>query len=584
MKLRPTPTVHSLPQQYRFRTLSEALDHASRGATGCNFYTGRGELFAVLPYAELREQALQIGSQLLGLGLSRGARIALVAETHPSFHRFFFGCQYAGLVPVAVPPPLQLGGRHSYVALLRRLLSACDAQVCIGSADIEDLMLTATRGLNLVFVGTPESFACLPDGRQKLRPSVPRELAYIQYTSGSTQFPRGVMITQHAVMSNVAGTIEHLRIRDGDRAVSWLPYYHDMGLVGFVLAPLASQISVDYLGSREFAMRPRQWLVRMSESQATISFSPPFGYELCARRLRCDDVRSLDLSAWRVAGIGAEPIRLEPLLRFAALAADGGFDPAAFLPCYGLAEASLAVTFGALNQGLRTQWFDEQSSHEAPPLIAIGSPHQSVGKIEPREVVNCGRPLPGHHLEIRDEVGRKLPDEHCGSIYIHGPSLMRGYIESDVTESSLLSQDSWLDTGDLGYVQRGDVFVTGRKKDLMIINGRNIWPQDLERLAEQFDEVRTGDASAFSIPLDDGREQPVLVVQFRQTDYLMRGDFVKRLRQSLNRELGIDCVIELVRPRTLPRTSSGKLSRSQARKDYLRRTEQQNLSMLGNTA
>ncbi|MGR9091907.1 MAG: AMP-binding protein, partial [Gammaproteobacteria bacterium] len=349
--------------------MAEALDYAAQGETGCNFYTGKGELFAVLEYRELREQALEIAYRLHGLGLKRGDRVALVAETHPNFQRFFFGCQYAGLVPVPVPPPLQLGGGHEYTGHLRRLLSDSQARVCVGPTEYGAFLAEASEGLHLQFIGSAEAFSHFPATPADLRPLEADELAHLQYTSGSTRFPRGVMITQSAVMSNLSCTVQHLQMQPNDRAVSWLPYYHDMGLVGLVLAPIVSQMSVDYLGTREFAMRPRQWLVRMSESKATISFGPPFGYELCARRLRREDTDMLDLSAWRVAGIGAETIRPEPLLKFAEALATAGFDKKAFLPCYGLAESSLAVSFAPLHEGLSSEWVDGKHLSESQRAV-----------------------------------------------------------------------------------------------------------------------------------------------------------------------------------------------------------------------
>ena len=193
--------------------------------------------------------------------------------------------------------------------------------------------------MNLRFSGSPKEFDDLPQSDEQLRPSEPNDIAYLQYTSGSTRFPRGVMITQKAVMSNLFAILKYgIQIRPGDRAVSWLPYFHDMGLVGLVLAPVAAQFSVDYLNTRDFAMRPRLWLTLMSQNRATLSFSPPFGYELAARRIREKDVENFDLSAWRIAGVGAETIRTESLELFADLLTPSGFDRRSFLPCYGMAE------------------------------------------------------------------------------------------------------------------------------------------------------------------------------------------------------------------------------------------------------
>ena len=579
MSVIPTPTEHHLERRYAdFATLSEALDYAAKGDTGCNFYTGTGELSAVLPYSRLRDDAHAIAYRLRGLGLKRGDRVALVAETNPNFQRFFFACQYAGLVPVPVPPPLQLGGGNEYIGHLRRLLFDSQARVCVGPSVFGAFLAEASEGLHLQFVGSADAFSHFPATPVKLEPLEAGELAHLQYTSGSTRFPRGVMITQRAVMSNLSCTIEHLEMTSQDRAVSWLPYYHDMGLVGLVLAPIVSQMSVDYLGTREFAMRPRQWLVRMSESKATISFGPPFGYELCARRLRKEDAETLDLSAWRVAGVGAETIRPEPLLRFAEELAPCGFDKRAFLPCYGLAESSLAVTFAPLNQGLHSEWVDGQHLSEAQRAIPIDSDIAESKIARSNQFVNCGKPLPGHQVVIRDDSGHEVAERHCGSVYVRGPSVMSGYFGDGSNHPDVLSDDGWLDTGDIGYCAGGDVMITGRKKDLIIINGRNIWPQDLEYLAEQEPEVRPGDASAFSVPGADDIEQAVIVIQCREADAEKRQNLIERIDRVIRADIGIGCIIDLVPLHTLARTSSGKLSRFRTREDFIERTNWSPLS------
>ncbi|MCU0935664.1 MAG: fatty acyl-AMP ligase [Gammaproteobacteria bacterium] len=567
MDRRPTPTFNPLPfRAADFANLAEALDYAALGDTGCNFYSARGELYAALPYATLREDARALARRLAGLGLERGARLALVADTSPDFLRFFFACQYAGLVPVPVPVHVSLGSHHAYVQLLRGMLQSSAAAVAVAPAAFLDYLREAADGLGLSLVGEPAAFDDLPEAPAALTPSGPGELAYLQYTSGSTRFPRGVAITQESVLSNLAGIIRHgVQLRPGDRAVSWLPFYHDMGLVGLVLTPVAGQVSVDYLATRDFAMRPRQWLTLLSRSRATISFSPPFGYELCARRLRPGEAAEYDLSAWRVAGVGAEMINPEVLQRFAEAVAPSGFDPGAFLPCYGMAECALAVSFSPLGRGVAVDRVDSER-------LAVECKAVAVDAAESARVstfVNCGAPIPDFEVEVRDEQGRPLADRSTGTIYLRGPSVMSGYFRDAESTRATLSDDGWLNTGDIGYRADGNLFVTGRSKDLMIVNGRNVWPQDLEYLAHQQPEVRPGDCLAFSVPWPDGDERVVMVVQSRQNDPAERADLVKRLQGLVRSEFGIECHVELVPPQTLPRTSSGKLSRSKARQNFI---------------
>jgi len=566
----PTPTNNSLPLKTSgYRSLAEALDYAAKGTTGCNFHNGRGELTAVMTYAELRERALDIAHRLAGLGLERGSRVALVADTQPDFHVMFFACQYAGLVPVPLPAAVHLGGKSAFVEHLRALLKDCRASAAYASSDFVSFLDESVKGLDLAVSGTLEAFAALESANELPEPPAPEELAYLQYTSGSTRFPRGTMITQQAVLTNLAGILQYgVQIRRGDRYVSWLPFYHDMGLVGLILGPVVSQLSVDYLGTRDFAMRPRLWLELMSRNQATISYSPPFGFALCARRLRSSDVDRYDLSAWRVAGVGAEMIRAGWLNQFAEALAPANFSQTAFLPCYGMAECSLAVSFAPLAQGLEVDRLDADvlaGSRRAEPVSA----ENEAGRVT--EFVNCGRPLPDYEVEIRDENGKVVEERNCGTIFLRGPSVMSGYANNPEATSASLSDDGWLNTGDIGYRAGDSLFLTGRAKDLLIINGRNIWPQDLEYLAEQQPEVRAEDASAFAIPAEDGTEVAVLVVQCREQDPFRQARLVERLKQKIQSEFGIACLIELVPLHTLPRTSSGKLSRSGTRLDFLKR-------------
>ena len=567
-----TPAANNLPLKIAdFSTLAEALDYAAQGETGYNFYNGSAKLYAKLTYKELRAEARALAQRLNGLGVNRGARVALVADTKPDFMRFFYACQYAGLVPVPLPASIHLGGKDAYVAQLERLLSICQAEIAMAPEDFLPYLKEAAANLKLRFLGSPAAFDELPHSEADLRPSEPDDVAYLQYTSGSTRFPRGVMITQKAVLSNLFAILKYgIQIRPGDRAVSWLPYFHDMGLVGLVLAPMAAQVTVDYLNTRDFAMRPRLWLTLMSQNQGTLSFSPPFGYELAARRVREKEVASFDLSSWRIAGIGAETIRTQSLDMFADLLASAGFDRRSYVPCYGMAECSLAVSFAPLGQGVDVDHVDGNSLAEEQLALPL-HPSRDSETAFANTFTNCGAPLPGFETEVRDDAGKVLPERQCGTLFVRGPSIMSGYFGDLKATREVLSPDGWLNTGDLAYRVGNSIVITGREKDLIIINGRNVWPQDLEYLAEQQPEVRTGDASAFSIPGQDGNEQAVMMVQCRESDDDKRADLRERLHGQVRQECGIDCLIELVPRNTLPRTTSGKLSRSGARKEYLKR-------------
>jgi fatty-acyl-CoA synthase len=566
----PTPTRNSIPlRRADFANLAQALDYAANGVTGANFYAA-GKLVAVLPYRALRDQALKLAQRLASLRLARGSRVAIIAEINPDFLRFFFACQYVGLVPVALPSSINLGGHAVYVRKLRDMLKACGASVAVASEPFQGFLGEAAEGLDLALWGTPAAFDQLPPSSDALQASGPQEVSYLQFTSGSTGSPKAAVITQQALLANLYGSVNHgLDLHEDDRFSSWLPFYHDMGLVGCLLSVMASQRSIDYLDTREFAMRPRRWLELMSRSQATIAYSPPFGYELCAHRVRPSDIESYDFSHWRVAGIGAEPIHPNVPERFAALLAPAGFDRHAFVPSYGMAEASLAISFSPLGKGVAVEWVDgaelAENLRARPVAAGTGS-----------AFVRCGGPMPGHELKICNDAGAQLPDLHVGRIMVRGPSLMSGYFQQPELTANVLSGDGWLDTGDVGYLVDGEVVVTGRHKDMIIINGRNIWPQDIERIVERQPELRSQDASAFGVPGPDGTEVAVVVVQCHVADLEARAELVQRIRREVFEEQGIACIVELVPRHTLPRTSSGKLSRSATRNGYLeRRTQEQ---------
>ncbi|HEX6102614.1 MAG TPA: fatty acyl-AMP ligase [Alphaproteobacteria bacterium] len=564
--LRSTPTrnAHLRQRVGGFASLVEALDYAAKGETGYNFYSGRGELVCTLPYFELRGRAEVAARRLASLGLARGERIALLAETTPEFLTLFFGCQYAGLIPVPLPLPTGLGARQGYLQQLRRQLEGAGARAAFASAEMAGYLEAAAEGLDLVHGGTPESLADLPESMRALRPLGAGDLSYLQYSSGSTRFPLGVAVPMRALMSNAGHNAgSGLKVGPEDRSVSWLPLYHDMGLVGFVVSPLVAQCSVDFLPSQEFARRPLVWLELMSRNRATISYSPSFGYEICVRRAERVSDLSLDLSSWRAAGIGGDMIRPDVLARFSQTFAPHGFRRTAFVASYGLAENTLAVSFAPLGRGIETDRVDRRKlADESVAQPAADGP-------ESRAFAICGKPLPEHALEVRGEDGSPLPDRRVGRIFIKGPSLMAGYFNQPEATRQVITEDGWLDTGDMGYMIDGSVVVTGRSKDLIIVNGRNIWPQDIEWAVEQLPGLRSGDVAAFSIDEAGAGEAVIVLVQCRTGDATEIEALSLEIKGVVNRTAALDCTVVPVPPRSLPQTSSGKLSRSKAKQNYL---------------
>ena len=571
MKQDVIKTNNSIPQRLaNFETLTEALDYAATGTTGCNFFDARGNLREVITYSELRERALETARRFHGLNLKKGDRVALIADTEADFIILFFACRYAGLLPYAMPVPVNLGSHNIYVQQLSGLLKGGEASIAVAPEEFISFLEEAAEDVeNLRWVGTPAQLNELECADVEFTPNSRDEPAYLQFTSGSTRFPQGVVISEKAIMSNLQGiTRSGLQVREGDRCASWLPFYHDMGLVGFVLGPIVSQLTVDYLRTRDFAIRPLQWLRMISRNECSIAFSPPFGYELCARRVRESDLETLDLSSWRIAGVGAEMIRPSILENFAQVLSPAGFSANAFLPCYGLAEASLAASFSPLDEGLDVMHIDALALAERGVAVRVRSDNRKVNSI-----VNCGKALPEHDIKIVNEEGDEQPDLRVGRVLMRGPSLMEGYLNNKQATDAVLSEDGWLDTGDLGYMFEDNLYLSGRRKDVIIVNGRNIRAQDLEELAEEQPEVRMGDASAFGLEDSDGQQTVVLVVECRISKTAERQSLISRLQRLVYESFGIHCVVELVKPHTLPRTSSGKLSRVAARKGFMERAD-----------
>ncbi|WP_239025143.1 fatty acyl-AMP ligase [Rhodoligotrophos defluvii] len=568
--LKPTPrSNHDLPQRCGdFSTLAEGLDYAARGVTGFNFYSPRGRLEHVVPYALLRERALRTARRLGSLGLKRGDRVAVVAETGPEFMELFFGCQYAGLIPCPMPYTMYIGGRDAYVGRVAGMLRAASAAVAVGPAELCDFLKEAAAKSGTALVLSHGELASLPASDAELRPFTADEDAYIQYSSGSTSDPKGVLISQAAICANARTTLLNgMKIRPNDRAFSWLPLYHDMGLVGFCLTPLMGQVTVDYLATPSFARRPALWLQLMSENRCTIAFSPSFGFDLAARRIN-GQAAELDLSSWRIAGIGGDMVRPDVLAFFAAKLSVAGFDPRAFMPCYGMAETTLAIAISDVDEPILVDTIDVHQYEHARKAVPVAG--ASAGMHGPRRsFVACGRPLPGFNVELRDDEGRVLGAREIGHVWVRGECMMSGYFRNPGATAAVMDSAGWLATGDMGYWLDGQIVITGRSKDLILHNGRNIWPQDIEWAVEQLDGLRGDDAAAFAVESETGEDEIVVLVQCRLHGAEEREELRRRAEAVVRQTAGTECTVVLVPPRSLPFTSSGKLSRAGAKRKYL---------------
>jgi len=565
--LLPTPTEDALPRRLAdFATLGDALDYAAQGLRGLNFHDARGTLTRAYPFREMRDDALAQARRLIAAGVKPEDRIALIAETGTDFASLFFGVIYAGAWPVPLPLPTSFGGSQHYIDQLSVQLDSCDPKMLFYPAELAAMAGEAARLKGVEGIDW-ESFATRAAPDAELPQAKTDDIAYLQYSSGSTRFPHGVAITHHALLNNLSAHSHGMNIQDSDRCVSWLPWYHDMGLVGCFLSVVANQVSTDYLKTEDFARRPLAWLDLVTRNQGTtLSYSPTFGYDICARRMSSQTKASerFDLSRWRVAGNGADMIRPDVMQAFVDAFADAGFKASAFLPSYGLAEATLAVSIMPPGEGIVVELVEETQRS--------GGNHDAAGSSRRpqrfRAIVNCGKAAKDMKIEIREEDGTPLPERAIGKVWCSGPSLMVGYFRDPESTAACL-QDGWLDTGDMGYLSDGYIYIVGRAKDMIIVNGRNHWPQDIEWAVEQLPGFKQGDIAAFAITTPGGEETPAVLVQCRTSDEAERVRLREEIRERVRTVTGMNCVIELIPPRTLPRTSSGKLSRAKARNLYL---------------
>jgi fatty-acyl-CoA synthase len=568
--LEPTPNDCDLPRvRAQFDTFNDAIDYAAKSEKGLNFHDMRGQLSRVYPYSEMRDDALVMARRLLGVGIKKGDRVALIAETAPEFAALFCACVYAGAWPVPLPLPTSFGGKESFIDQLAVQLDSSDPALLLYPAEIAE-MASAAAAKQGCKSESWEEFGEREAPEVDLPKADPEDICYLQYSSGSTRFPTGVAVTHKALLHNLYGHAVSMQLGENDRCVSWLPLYHDMGLVGCFLSLIANQFSVDYLKPDAFARRPLAWLDMISRNPGnTCSYSPTFGYDICARRISSQSnvAERFDLSRWRIAGNGADMIRPDVMQSFVNAFADAGFSASAFTPSYGLAEAVLAVTVMPPGEGIRVELVEEER--------LSGTPRDLSRPARYRAIVNCGKTLPDMKVEIQGEDGKPKGDHQIGKVWCQGPSVMHSYFRNpEATEECLVpsaveGESDWLDTGDMGYMADGYLFIVGRAKDMIIINGKNHWPQDIEWAVEQLPGFNHGDIAAFSVEKENGEEAPAVLVHCRISDPEERVKLREEISDKVRSVTGMSCVVELIPPRTLPRTSSGKLSRAKAKKLYL---------------
>jgi fatty-acyl-CoA synthase len=503
-------------------------------------------------FHDIAREAERRGAHLAARGLRKGDRLAMVVPDGDEFVLSFLGALFAGVVPVPIYPQLTFKNIEGYHETVAHIVRASGAAMLLTTASTRQYVEPVLPRVDtLRAIATVDELA--GDAPAHGARPAPGDLAFLQFTSGSTSRPKGVMVTHANLAANAAAfMLDGLQRDDSvDKGVSWLPLFHDMGLIGFVVGPLFTNIPCVFLPTASFVRAPRLWLDKIHEHRGTITYAPNFAYALVAKRLKDKDVEGLDLSCLRIAGCGAEPIQARALRDFAARLAPAGFDARSFLPSYGMAEATLAITFMPLREGLKTD------------VNAAG-----------KELVDCGGAFPDHEIAIVDEEGRRLPDRAVGQVVARGPSITAGYFqEPELTAQTYRALPGdpagaapWLFTGDLGYTVDGRLFVCGRIKDVIIVRGRNYYPSDIEWAVGELPGVRRGNVVAFGVEVD-GDEQLVVTCEGAAAD------------AAAIREATATCVAEkfgltvhevVVAPlASLPRTSSGKPQRRKTRQMYV---------------
>ena len=542
------------------RTLPDALAEAARADAGYTFMSGGAE--TVRSYAEIRHASCRVARSLVETGLHRGDLVAIVLSDAEAFLTTLFGASMAGLVPASLYAPATTGDLARYLDLTGGILQASEAKAVITTASLvpafEGVRAQCPALALVLAYDALDAPAREPDARPALD-----DIAFVQYTSGSTSVPKGVALSHRNVSANVdaingpAG----LMTTSADLAVSWLPLNHDMGLVGMALGPLYSARPGVLMPAPAFVKRPVEWLRALTRFRGTVSFAPNFAYDLCVRRVKDRDLDGLDLSSWRIAGCGAEPIHHATLAAFAEKFAPVGFRATSFLPSYGLAEHVLAATFPPRDRHLRT----DQASLRSLTDGGVARPADDDRSVT---IVSCGWALPDHHVRIAGDHGRSLPARHVGEILLAGPSVMAGYYkEPELTAQTIRA--GWLHTGDLGYVSDGELFVCGRVKDLIIANGRKYHPQDLEWAIDDLAGVRRHRAVAFGV-VEPGRADRVVIVA-ESSGTASSDAVVEAIRKRVGDHFGLYVDdVAVVPGGTVGRTTSGKVQRAAVKAMYER--------------
>jgi len=524
----------------------------------------------VITYQELWHQAEINASGLQHFGLAPGEAVLIMLPTGREYFFTFFGILLAGGIPVPVYPPGRLKQIEEHLQRHSAIANNSLAKIMVTMDEAKQFAkFMHTHAINLRHVLTPLDLhrtgtKALPGFR---RPRLTKDnIAFLQYTSGSTGMPKGVVLTHANLLANIRAMAKVINVTSEDIFVSWLPLYHDMGLIGAWFGSLHFACQLIIMPPLAFIAKPQRWLWAIHKYGGTLSAAPNFAYELCLRRLEDKDLAGLDLSSWRIAFNGAEAVNPVTAKRFIERFADYGFRAATMLPVYGLAESSVGLAFPKPGSGIRIDRIDRQAFMNSGTAIP-------VRKSDPDglEFISCGEPLPGHQIRIVDAADRELPERMEGSLQFTGPSTTSGYFKNpDKTKE--LFHNEWLDSGDKAYFAEGNLYITGRSKDIIIRAGRNIYPVELEEAIGKVEGIRAGNVAVFgSTSSDSGTERLIVLAETRKKDQRA----YERLRAEIN-AIATDLVggppdeVVLAPPNTVLKTSSGKIRRNASRAIYER--------------
>lgn len=581
--LRPVAMRADLEEQIRnAETLTEILRLRGRGepARAHIYLYQENDEPRTITFGELFESASRVAAELIRRGLEPGQTVSIMLPTCAEFFWTFAGILLAGGIPVPIYPPFRADRIAEYATRQSAILCNAEVRFLITWRQAEGLARLLKPGiptlrevLNAQNLAKP---ATKPSAEQNSSPVQWRpvenlthharveDIAFLQYTSGSTGDPKGVVLTHANLLANIKSIIAGIEIKPDDVAVSWLPLYHDMGLIGAWFVPMFTGIPLVVMSPLAFLSRPDRWLWAIHKHRGTISPAPNFAYELCVRKIPDKDLQGLDLSCWRAATNGAEPVRAETLARFATRFAPYGFRREALLPVYGLAEATLAVSVPKLGAGYKVDRIERatfESGGQAQPA--------KMDDTSALEFVNAGKPVPGVHVRIVDANGQNLGERKEGQLWFRGESATSGYFHNSAATEELMRDGGWLDSGDLAYRADGEIYITGRAKDIIIKAGRNLYPHEVEEIAGRVQGVRTGCVVAFGAP-DERTGSERLVVTAEVRDLAGAKRIEDEITHAVTDALGMppDLVV-LLPPQSIPKTSSGKLRRSETRRLFV---------------